>query len=133
MKDFSSEKIKDKLISLIEAEYESDAAFERALGLPQKTVNNWRRDRSKSFMNMLPRLSEIFSVSVSELMDMPLRDGAELSDDEIHLLSLYRSARVLPGNLRGALRENLENTINLYVAAYKETEAAIKDAKKRKK
>ena len=133
MKDVSSERIKDKLISLIESEFESDAAFERALGLPQKTVNNWRRDRSRSYMNMLPRLSEVFSVSVSELMDMPLKNGFELSDDEIHLLSLYRSARVLPKTLRDALRKNLESTVNLYVDAYKEQESALKEPKKRKK
>ena len=133
MKDMRGERIKDKLISLIESEFESDAAFERALGLPQKTVNNWRRDRSRSYMNMLPKLSEVFSVSVSELMDIPLKNGFELSDDEIHLLSLYRSARALPKTLRDALRKNLESTVNLYVDAYKEQESAIKEPKKRKR
>ena len=132
MKKESTEKIREKIISLIEAEYESDAAFERAVSLSEKTVNNWRRGRSASFMNMLPTLCEMFGVSVSELMDMPVRgDGRDLSDDELKLLSLYRRARVLPGELRAALGENLENTIKLYISAYREVEG--KKVSKRRK
>ena len=50
--------VRERILSLIDSEFESDAAFERALGLPEKTVNNWRRGRSASYMKMLPRLSE---------------------------------------------------------------------------
>lgn len=123
MKSESSERIREKIISLIESEFESDAAFERALGLPQKTVNNWRRARSASFMNMLPALCESFGVSISELHDMPLsREGAELSDEELRLLTLYRRARIMPKELRAALCKNLESTIGIYLTAYKELE-----------
>ena len=73
MSNQTTESTRVMLLSLIEAEYESDAAFERALGLPEKTVNNWRRGRSASFMKMLPLLSERFRVQVGALMDMPLR------------------------------------------------------------
>ena len=132
MKKENTEKIREKIISLIESEYESDAAFERATGLGQKTVNNWRRGRSASFMGMLPALCEVFGISLSELMDMPVKgDGRDLSEDEIRLLGLYRKARILPGELRGALEENLENTIKLYLSAYKGMEGK-KTAKKRK-
>jgi len=132
MKKESTEKIREKIISLIESEYESDAAFERASGLPQKTVNNWRRGRSASFMNMLPTLCDGFRVSLSELMDMPVKgDGKDLSEDELRLLTLYRKARVMPGELRAALKENLENTIKLYISAYREVDSK-KTAKKRK-
>ena len=34
------------IINLIEEKYESDAVFERALGVPPKTVNNWKRGTS---------------------------------------------------------------------------------------
>ena len=71
MKNENTESIRAKILSLIEAEYESDAAFERDLGLVDKTVNNWRRGRSASFMKMLPRLTEVFSVSISQIMDIP--------------------------------------------------------------
>ena len=110
------ENIRDRILSLIDSEFESDAAFERTLGLAEKTVNNWRRGRSSSYMKMLPKLSEQFRVNVGELLDMPLRsDTSELSEDELHLLHLYRKSRTMPQKLRTALRETLENTINLYI------------------
>ena len=91
----NEEKIRERILSLIDSEFESDAAFERALGLSEKTVNNWRRSRSSSYMKMLPRLSEEFRVNVGELLDMPLRsDTSELSEDELHLLHLYRSCQI---------------------------------------
>lgn len=129
MKTDNVERIRSRIISLIESEFESDAAFERALGLPDKTVNNWRRARSSSFMKMLPRLSEIFNVNIGELMDMPLRrDTSELSEEELHLLRLYRKSRSLPETMRRALRETLETTINLYI----ETNNELKEAPKRR-
>ena len=83
----NSETIKqtrEKVLSLIESEFESDAAFEREMGLQSKTVNNWRRERSSSFMKMLPKLAEGFEVSVGELLAMPItHDTSELSEDEI--------------------------------------------------
>ena len=69
MKNENTDKIRAKILNLIESEYESDAAFERALGLGDKTVNNWRRGRSASFMRMLPRLCDTFRVNITELMD----------------------------------------------------------------
>ena len=117
----TEEKIREKILSLIDSEFESDAAFERALGLSEKTVNNWRRGRSASYMKMLPRLSEEFRVNVGELLDIPLRsDTSELSEDELHLLHLYRKSRTMPQKLRTALRETLENTINLYIKSSSE-------------
>ncbi len=113
----NQEKVRERILSLIDAEFESDAAFERAMGLSDKTVNNWRRGRSASYMKMLPRLSEEFSVNVGELLDMPLRrDTSELSKEELHLLHLYRKSRTLPPKLRAALRETLEDLINLYIS-----------------
>lgn len=119
-----AENIRERILSLIDSEFESDAAFERALGLSEKTVNNWRRGRSSSYMKMLPRLSEEFRVNVGELLDMPLRsDTSELSDDELHLLHLYRKSRTMPQKLRVALRETLENVISLYIKSASEIKA----------
>ena len=123
----SEEKIRERILSLIDSEFESDAAFERELGLAEKTVNNWRRGRSASYMKMLPRLSEEFRVTVGELLDMPLRaDTSELSEDELHLLHLYRKSRTMPQKLRTALRETLENTINLYIRSASELKSKSK-------
>ena len=129
----NTERIRARVLSLIEAEYESDAAFERAMGIPDKTVNNWRRGRSASFMKMLPELSERFRVNIGELMDMPLRrDTSELSEDELRLLHLYRKSRTLPEKMRHALGETLEKAITLYISSYNEIKAnARKKASKK--
>jgi len=126
----NTEKIRERVLSLIDAEFDSDASFERAMQLGEKTVRNWRRRRSSSFMKMLPTLAEKFGVNVSELLDMPLRgDSSELSDEELHLLHLYRRSRTLPKEMRSALRETLETTINLYIS----TANRFKDSSQGKK
>ena len=117
----NTEKIRERILALIDSEYESDASFEREIALPEKTVSNWRRGRSASFMKMIPTLSECFGVNVGELLDIPLRgDSSELSDEEIKLLDLYRKTRTMPQKMRAALRETLETTMNLYLTAYSE-------------
>ena len=132
MKNENSEKIRERVLSLIDSEFESDAAFERAMGLADKTVNNWRRGLSSSYMKMLPILSERFRVNVGELLDIPVRkDTSELSEDELKLLHLYRRSRTLPPKLRVALGETLENVINLYIKSSEELAHAPK-ARKRK-
>lgn len=114
----ATEKIRERVLSLIGAEFESDAAFEREMNLNEKTVSNWRRGRSASFMRMLPELSEHFGVNVGELLDIPLReDSTELSEEEMELLTLYRKSHVLPKKMRLALKDTLASTINMYIAA----------------
>ena len=133
MRDDNTERIRARILTLIESEFESDAAFERAMSLKTKTVNNWRRGRSASYMRILPALSEKFGVNIGELMDIPLRrDTSELSDEELHLLHLYRRARTMPLKMREALRETLETTINLYITAATEQKAAKKRAAAKK-
>ena len=130
MKDENLEKQRERILSLIDSEFESDVAFEKAMGLPSKTVNNWRRGMSSSYMKLLPKLSELFHVNVGELLDMPiLRETSELSEDEMRLLSLYRKSRIMPNKLRASLSESLESIINLYL----KTAAELKPKKKRSK
>ena len=134
MKNANTEGIRARVLSLIEAGFESDAAFERAMELPGKTVNNWRRARSASFMKMLPKLSEEFKVNIGELMDMPLRrDTSELSEEELHLLKLYRRSRSMPDPMRQALRQTLETTINLYINSCNDVKTAAKRRGPKKK
>ena len=129
-----NENIRVRVLSLIESEFESDAAFERALGLADKTVNNWRRGRSASYMKMLPELSHAFGVNVGELLDMPImHNTSELSLEEVHLLHLYRKARVVPPKMRSALRETLESIINLYIESAQELKGDEKKKKAAKK
>ena len=127
------ESIREKVLLLIDSEFESDAAFERAMGLSDKTVNNWRRGRSSSFMKMLPRLSEEFSVNVGELLDIPLRkDTSELSEEELHILHLYRKSRAMPPKMRAALRESIESIINLYIKSVNEVKPRARKTKEMK-
>ena len=122
MNSQDTEKIRERVLSLISSEFESDAAFERELSLPDKTVSNWRRGRSSSFIKMLPALSEHFGVNVGELLDIPISgDSSELSDEEIELLELYRKTRPLPPKARAALRETLEAAITLYLSTHSES------------
>ena len=109
---------KEKILALIENEFDSDASFEREMGLPPKTVNNWRRDRSASFMKMLPSLADVFDVSAGELLDLPIAHGEEdLSDDELELLTLYRKARTLTQKQRLALNKTLRSVIEPYLTS----------------
>lgn len=134
MRADNTERIRARILALIESEFESDAAFERAMGLSDKTVNNWRRARSASFMKMLPKLSEEFKVNIGELMDMPLRrDTSELSEEELHLLKLYRRSRSMPDPMRQALRQTLETTINLYINSCNDVKTAAKRRGPKKK
>ena len=117
----ATEKIRERVLSLVKAEFESDAAFERELNLQEKTVSNWRRGRSSSFMKILPQLSDHFGVNVGEILDIPLRDDStELSDEEIELLTLYRKSHSLPKNMRLAMKKTIEATVDMYITAYGE-------------
>lgn len=128
----STREIREKILSLVESEFESDAAFEREMGLSEKTVNNWRRGRSSSFMCILPAISERFDIGVGELLDMPIRgDTSELSDDERSLLTLYRKCTNLTPKMRAALKETLESTISLYLSSA--DELAIKPRVRKKR
>lgn len=121
MKKENTDSTRERILALIDSDFESDAAFERELELPQKTVNNWRRGLSSSFMKILPRLAQKFDVSVGELLDVPIhKDTSELSDDEISLLTLYRKSCVLSVKQRIYLAKTLESVINLYLAAAEE-------------
>ena len=84
-------------------------------------------------MRILPALSEKFGVNIGELMDIPLRrDTSELSDEELHLLHLYRRSRTMPQKMREALRETIEMTINLYMVTANEQKAAKKRSAQKK-
>ena len=130
MSEYSTQQVRARILSLIDSEFESDAAFERQMQIPEKTVNNWRRGRSSSFMKMLPALADQLGVHLSELMDMPLRgDTSDLSDEEMHLLNLYRRARFLPSPMRQSLRKTLETTIELYLSSYQQIKLRNKQKK----
>ena len=129
----NKERIRERVLALIESEFESDAAFEREMGLGEKTVNNWRRGRSSSFMSLLPQLSDRLGVNLGELFDMPIKgDTSELSEEETELLMLYRRSHSLPKEMRLALKQTLKSTINMYIEAASVGRGRARGAKKPK-
>jgi len=125
---FDEAKTAERIISLIDSEFDSDASFEREMGLAPKTVNNWRRGRSASYMKMLPRLAEVFEVSVTELLDVPLTEsGQDLSEDEISLLTLYRKCSGLTARQKLSLSKTLESVITLYLNSMPEKKRRRKE------
>ena len=126
----ATERIRERVLSLIKSEFESDAAFEREMNLNEKTVSNWRRGRSSSFMRILPELSAHFGVNVGELLDIPIHDdSSELSEEEMQLLNLYRKSHILPKKMRLALKETIETTVNMYLGAYGEQKSTRRTKK----
>ena len=116
MKNENIDKTREKILTLIENEFDSDASFERKVGIPQKTVNNWRRGRSSSFMKLLPAIAEAFDVNVSELLSVPIgKSSSELSDDEIEIITSLRKCDVLTAKQRVALYDTVKNVIDLYL------------------
>lgn len=109
----------ESIFALIEMHFGSDAAFERAANLPPKTVNNWRRGRSSSYMKMLPELAALFGVSVHDLLhtEESAGGGVRLTAEEQELLTLFRAAEGLSDRERAALSETIRNTIDLYLAS----------------
>ncbi len=127
------EKMRLRVLALIEQEYSSDADFEREIGVKDKTVSNWRRGRSSSFVKLAPSVAEAFGLTLGELMDIaPTCDGQDLSQDEIRLLTLYRKTSALPKDRRKALTESIESLISLYMISHETPKRArrIKEGEK---
>ena len=105
------ENVSKNLFHLIELTFSSDAAFERAAGLPAKTVSNWRRGRSATYMKMLPQLAAVLGVTPRELLadDSPLQEEST----ESRLWQAMRRANNLPKEERERLYHALEGVIAL--------------------
>ena len=101
------------LFRLIERKYGSDAAFERELGLPAKTVSNWRRGLSSSYMKILPDLARIFSIRVEDLLMDP---ASEKPVDAAELYALLQEAEGLPKERRERLYRLIRDMLSLYLA-----------------
>lgn len=61
----------------------NDKEFEIALGLKPKTINNWKRGMSSSYMNMLPEIADYFNVSVDYLLGRDEKSPTEARDKRI--------------------------------------------------
>ena len=108
-----SEDVRVRVLALIDEQFESDAAFERAASLPPKTVSNWRRKRSASYLKQLGRIAPLLGVHAADF----LLDAAEGGEET--LLHMWRRTSVLSKEERDNLASTLVEVIRLYLSAHK--------------
>ncbi len=113
MKHFSD--IGAAVIRLIPERFPSDAAFERAAGLPAKTVSNWRRGRSATYMKRLPQLELLLGEEFSAILHETPVSGSGLSREEERLLRAWRTTSDLAPEARKALLSTVLNIMKLPV------------------
>ena len=99
------------ILTLIGGTYTSDAAFERACGLPPKTVSNWRRGRSASYMKCLPVIADKLGVDAAALLS-PDAPTEGLTPEEQALLEAFRKTRSLSPGARAELLRTLLTVID---------------------
>ena len=82
----------DRILSLIGQKYGTDKAFEDDIGIPNRTVNDWKRGKSKSYLKLLPKIANTFNVTVDYLLGTEQKENSlsPLSDKEQELLDLFR-------------------------------------------
>lgn len=89
-------------------------AFEKALGLPPKTVSNWRRGASHTYLAMLPQISRLLSTSTDWLLGNAEKAEEEWAREAECLHALFVKAKKLPPHRREALYHTLEDVMKLY-------------------
>lgn len=78
------------ILTMIARNFSSDAAFEAAVGLKPKTVYDWKRGKSKSYLKMLPELSKVFGLSTDYLLGNEQKNVVSgLTEDETKVLKYY--------------------------------------------
>ena len=91
------------------------AAFERAMDLPPKTVSNWRRGVSHSYLSMIPQIAHLLHTTPDVLLGETEKAEAEWIEETQRLQGLYMQAKDLPRHRRLALCRTLEAVMKLYL------------------
>lgn len=107
---------REELLRLIAERFGSDAAFERAAGLAPRTVSNWRRGRSASYLKLLPQLGELLGTRPSDLFIL----GEEGDAGEAALVRAWRETAHLPPQRRKRIADAVSALIRLYAEEGKE-------------
>jgi transcriptional regulator with XRE-family HTH domain len=103
----------ERITNLISLRFDTDVAFEKACGLPSKTVSNWRRGRSASYMKILPQISHLLGVDVKELLSGNVTEAVVMTKEEATLLDAFRRTREMSHGERAALLQTLLTMIRL--------------------
>ncbi len=101
------------LLFLIRERFGTDVAFERAAGIPPKTVSNWRRGISSSFMKQLPALAALLQVRLVDLLPPDAVDEGEAA-----FLKLYRKTAAMLPEERHRFLITMQELMGLYIDKY---------------
>lgn len=82
----------------------SDVQFCKEFGINSKTLDNWKRGKSKSYMNMLEILSAYFQVSTGYLLGNEQKNKPTTESDE--LAELFEITKDFTPEERAALVEH---------------------------
>ncbi|MBP5209972.1 MAG: hypothetical protein J6125_03825 [Clostridia bacterium] len=104
----------ERILTLMRAGAHTDAGMERALSLAPRTVSNWRRGVSHSYMDRLPDVAAYLRVPQNVLTGDAAT--ADLAAEEATLLAVYREAAALSPARRKALLDALCRVIRLATA-----------------
>ena len=113
MKQTDTQRIGERVCHLIGEQFTTDAAFEREAGLAPKTVSNWRRGRSASFMKSLPQICAVLGVEPEEVLTGEPSQKRAMTREESILLEAFRSARDLSPAERASLLQTMLSIIRL--------------------
>ena len=88
----------ERILEQIKTHFNSDVAFEEAAGLKRKTVDNWKRGLSQSYLKMIPELCEIFDVDSDYLHGTEKKptppDGGQPASSELQLRKQEAKRRI---------------------------------------
>ena len=86
------------ILSLINNKFQSDTAFEQAMGLKPKTVDSWKRGNSKAYLKILPKLSSLLGVSTDYLLGN--EDNIKVYDEHDNIVVIDDETRDIIDTLR---------------------------------
>ena len=121
----------EKILDLISKNYASDAAFEVAANLPPKTVYDWKRGKSKGYLKILPKLSELFGVPVAhfygEAINTDIKNKPVATEDDelqeyLEYLKNREDGRILFSLAKNATKEDVMRAVAIIEALKKEEE-----------
>lgn len=106
----------DKILALIGTKYPSDAAFESKHGLKPKTVYEWKRKRSKSYMDIVVQIATDFNVTTDYLLGVEVgnrQENAPERDDKLRLIA--RRITEIPEKDREKVLAIFEATLDTFL------------------
>ena len=64
------ETILNNILDLFKNSQKSDAELEREIGLPQKSIYEWRKGRTKSYKKYIDKIAKFFNVPAEHILNL---------------------------------------------------------------